>query len=267
MPNRILRDGINSSARVNALSLGAEVFYRRLMSVVDDFGRYHGSVVTLRGACWPTNPDKIREKDLSKWLNEVLKGDEPLVKTYNVSGAVYVEIQDFGQPTRSKSRFPDPPWAQVADGLHADCAQDESKPSAGCSQNDSPLRMRIRMRSANTGGVHETGTTEPSEFERVLEQAAQRMHDQHPQHRRCSVPMVKQKLRAIAKRSPVPDRVARISEIEQRHSGWCGYWGREPGSPFAKALENWLAPTMGRFDEEPPASVPQPPASPPRLML
>jgi hypothetical protein len=36
MPNRILRAGIITSDRVNALDFGAEVFYRRLMSAVDE---------------------------------------------------------------------------------------------------------------------------------------------------------------------------------------------------------------------------------------
>ena len=36
MPNRILREGILTSERVNALSWEAEVFYRRLMSAVDE---------------------------------------------------------------------------------------------------------------------------------------------------------------------------------------------------------------------------------------
>ena len=40
MPNRILRDGILMSPRVNVLSSEAELFYRRLMSVVDDYGRF-----------------------------------------------------------------------------------------------------------------------------------------------------------------------------------------------------------------------------------
>ncbi len=40
MPVRLIRPGILSSLRVNRLTEGQEVFYRRLLSVVDDFGRY-----------------------------------------------------------------------------------------------------------------------------------------------------------------------------------------------------------------------------------
>ena len=38
MPSRVIRDGILESESVNALSWEAELFFRRLMSVVDDFG-------------------------------------------------------------------------------------------------------------------------------------------------------------------------------------------------------------------------------------
>ncbi len=48
MPNRILREGILTSERVNLLSWEAEVFYRRLMSVVDDYGRFHAHPALLR---------------------------------------------------------------------------------------------------------------------------------------------------------------------------------------------------------------------------
>ncbi len=40
MPNRVIREGILNSQRVNKLTEPAELFYRRLMSVVDDFGRF-----------------------------------------------------------------------------------------------------------------------------------------------------------------------------------------------------------------------------------
>ena len=51
MPNRILREGILSSERVDALSEGAEILYRRLMSVVDDYGRYFAHPTLIRSAC------------------------------------------------------------------------------------------------------------------------------------------------------------------------------------------------------------------------
>ena len=39
MPNRMIREELLTCEKVNELSFGAEIFYRRLMSVADDFGR------------------------------------------------------------------------------------------------------------------------------------------------------------------------------------------------------------------------------------
>lgn len=132
MPSRILREGINSSARINALSAGAELLYRRLMSVADDYGRFHAAPQTVLGACWPTTPDKVCPQDVSKWLAECQQGERPLLAMYDVDGARYLQITDFNQKERSKSRFPEP-----AGNLSADCPQDVStRRNAQCASYD-----------------------------------------------------------------------------------------------------------------------------------
>lgn len=108
MPTRIIREGILTSARINSLSFMAELFYRRLMTVADDYGRYHASPATLRGACFPTCPDRVTEKQISGWINECLSGDSPLISMYESMGCRYLQIDRFGQQTRGKSKFPEP---------------------------------------------------------------------------------------------------------------------------------------------------------------
>jgi hypothetical protein len=150
MPNRILRDGINSSPRVNALPPLAELFYRRLMTVVDDFGRFYASPATLRGACWPTCPEKVTEQNVAEWLRACSAGKKPLVLIYEVDGAKYLQIEGFGQPQRSKPRYPAPSegvqfqppaiCAQPEINLHADCEQVESVPQPDREQPESGSR-------------------------------------------------------------------------------------------------------------------------------
>ncbi len=106
MPTRILREGILTSSRINALSPLAELFYRRLMTVADDYGRYHASPGTLRGACWPTCPERVTEKQIVEWLDECSSGSRPLLGLYEVEGLRYLEILNFSQRTRSPSKFP-----------------------------------------------------------------------------------------------------------------------------------------------------------------
>lgn len=123
MPSRIIREGILTSERINKLSIGAELFYRRLMSVVDDYGRYFAHPSILRAACFPLKVDEIKESDVKKWLGEC--NDAKLVTIYN--GDKYLQIVDFNQKTRTKSKFPQP-----ADILPAKCPQDAGKmPSLG----------------------------------------------------------------------------------------------------------------------------------------
>lgn len=108
MPNRILREGILTSRRVNRLKPQAEVFYRRLMSVVDDFGRYSADPALLRAGCFPLRLDEVREADISRWLAEVQTAR--LIALYAVEEEPYLELLDFRQQRRAlKSKYPPPP--------------------------------------------------------------------------------------------------------------------------------------------------------------
>src|SRR4051812_6230057 len=114
MPNRILRDGIIESERVNALSPQAELFYRRLMSKADDYGRFHGNLELIRAACYPLQLDRITAADVRVWLTECGSAPTdscdrmPLVTEYEVDGRRYVQINDFNQRVRGDSKFPPP---------------------------------------------------------------------------------------------------------------------------------------------------------------
>ena len=105
MPTRILREGILTSERVNRLGPQAELFYRRLMSVVDDFGRYYAHPALLRSACYPLRVDEVREADISRWLTEVQSAG--LIALYAIDSKRYLEMIDFRQQVRAKeSKFP-----------------------------------------------------------------------------------------------------------------------------------------------------------------
>lgn len=107
MPNRILRDGILSSEAVSSLSWAEEVFYRRLMSVADDHGRFHASPKLIRAACYPLLIDKVSDADIGKWLTSCVTA--ALVSVYPAAdGKRYLQITKFGQQMRSASKYPVP---------------------------------------------------------------------------------------------------------------------------------------------------------------
>lgn len=108
MPNRILREGVVTSERVNALDCEAEVFYRRLMSVVDDFGRYTGHLSLLRAALYPLRLGAVSEDDIERMTKAVEKAG--LIVVYECSGKRFLELLDFRQQVRAKdSKCPPPP--------------------------------------------------------------------------------------------------------------------------------------------------------------
>lgn len=121
MPNRILREGIVSSERVCSLAWAEEVFYRRLHSVVDDFGRFFAKPALLRAACYPLQLDKTSDSDIVKWL--AASQGAGLVRVYSSGGKEYLELVDFRQQVRAKaSKFPEPP----ADAEHPRSARTAS---------------------------------------------------------------------------------------------------------------------------------------------
>ncbi|EWS52830.1 hypothetical protein X551_04385 [Methylibium sp. T29] len=118
LPNRILREGILTSPRIAKLGWADETFYRRLMSVVDDFGRYYADHGLLRAACYPRQLNKVSDSDIGKWLRACV--DAALVRVYPAQdGESYLQLLDFRQQTRAKtSKYPAMDSVCVADAEH-----------------------------------------------------------------------------------------------------------------------------------------------------
>lgn len=106
MPNRILREGILTSERFESLGWAEEVFYRRLMSVVDDFGRYYAKPALIRASCYPLLLNKVSDSDIEKWLTNCVNA--ALVRVYPaLDGKRYLELLDFRQQVRATaSKYP-----------------------------------------------------------------------------------------------------------------------------------------------------------------
>lgn len=107
MPDRILRAGIITSERVNKLSESAEVFYRRLMSVVDDFGLFDARPVILMANLYPLRLDTITAEHINNMLHECESAG--LLMQYQKENKPFLMIIDFKQRLRAKrSKFPLP---------------------------------------------------------------------------------------------------------------------------------------------------------------
>lgn len=147
MPNRILRDGIVRSQRVATLSFAGEVFYRRLMSVVDDYGRCEAHPTLLKAALYPWQLDQVSEHDVRTWLAECAHNDRRLVVVYEVEGKKYLQIEGFGQRLRTSSKYPPPLESDNDSTMRAQCAHDASTMSAQCPHDDGHSAARARGRT------------------------------------------------------------------------------------------------------------------------
>lgn len=125
MPNRILRESILDSEAVDKLTPQGEVFYRRLMSVVDDFGLFDARPAILKARCFPTKLDSVREADISRWTAECVKAG--LIALYSHEAKPYLLYFKLGEPRAKKSKYPQPP-----SGLRVGAVQ--PAPATPCAQ-------------------------------------------------------------------------------------------------------------------------------------
>lgn len=107
MPSRIVREGILTSEAVNELDAETEVFYRRLHSVVDDYGLYHAHPQLLRAHLYPLKLDEVTTEQIIKWMAKCCKVG--LVSVYEFEKKKYLRVNKFDQQVRQRrNKFPMP---------------------------------------------------------------------------------------------------------------------------------------------------------------
>ena len=109
--------------------------------------------------------------------------------------------------------------------------------------------------SASADGVLEfSEPTAKISIDDLALETAQRLCSRHPAKRRCSVSEAVKRLRAIIGKLPKHEQAEKLAAIDRNHEAWCAteQWQKE-GGEYAKGLANWLSPTEGRYDLQPPA--------------
>lgn len=88
----------------------SEVFFRRVLSIVDDYGRYEANPLLLRSKCYPLQVDAVKQSDINKWLAECQKAGLLILYFGVMAGKTkrFLQIVNFGQQTRTPSKFPSP---------------------------------------------------------------------------------------------------------------------------------------------------------------
>lgn len=107
MPNRYTRESAIESEPVNSLSWQGEVFWRRLINRVDDFGRISADPRILRARIFPLQLNKVTERDVARLLVE--NEEAGLLFTYKVDGKFYLVMNKWEQGRAKVSAYPPPP--------------------------------------------------------------------------------------------------------------------------------------------------------------
>ena len=108
MPNRYVRESAIESERVNQLSWQGEVFFRRLINRVDDFGRLGANPQLLRASIFPLQIDKVSVEDVTRLIKEC--HDCHLLATYQGGdGKAYIVLAQWEKGRAKASRYPSPP--------------------------------------------------------------------------------------------------------------------------------------------------------------
>lgn len=108
MPNRYVRESAIESERVDKLGWAAEVFYRRLINRVDDFGRFTANPELLRASLFPLRLIKVPAADIGKWLSECETAG--LVSTWKgTDGKHYLVMHKWEKGRAKSSKYPEPP--------------------------------------------------------------------------------------------------------------------------------------------------------------
>jgi len=124
MPNRLLKEGIVDSDRINGLSAEAEVCFYRLLVVSDDLGRMDARPAIVRARCFPLKEQSNLTAKIEIWLEELARAG--LIGRYVVDARPYLVISNWDQRVRSNGKYPAPPDSHLTDN----CQTDDGQPAA-----------------------------------------------------------------------------------------------------------------------------------------
>jgi hypothetical protein len=121
MPQRLLRPGIVNSERWNAVSFEDQSFYIRLLTLVDDYGRYDGRPAVLAGQCFSVwnaqNPGHaIDAAKVELMLSRLASDSVRLIEWYEVEGKKVLQITQWQERIRDGAKEKWPPNPESAAG-------------------------------------------------------------------------------------------------------------------------------------------------------
>lgn len=145
MPQRFLKPGLTTSEKWNQIQFDAQSLYIRLITVVDDYGRFDGRASVIHGSCFSVwndqNPslqmDVVKVTALCQQLADV-----GLIRFYTIlaNGKRFLEVTNWTERARTPSKWPNPEECQQnVVKVPAPCAPPSTSTSTSPSPSPSPL--------------------------------------------------------------------------------------------------------------------------------
>lgn len=123
MPTRYLKAGIRDSEPIERVSAMAECMFYRLLTTVDDFGRYDARPLMLKASCFPIKTS-MDEEGVSRLVAELASAG--LISVYSIDGKPYLQMEKWDNKPRAKeSKYPSKQRAkpETGDPAHTDAKQ------------------------------------------------------------------------------------------------------------------------------------------------
>ncbi|MCR4622641.1 MAG: DnaD domain protein [Clostridiales bacterium] len=138
MPNRLIKESIRISEKINKLSDFHFRLWAYLITYVDDYGRGDARPAIIKGQCFPLR-ERVTIKDIDTGLHVL--ADTGCIHLYDVDGESYLCFPNWDkhQTIRNqKSRFPAPEGiGKQLKSIESNCKQLKSTASK-CSRNPNP---------------------------------------------------------------------------------------------------------------------------------
>lgn len=199
------------------------------------------------GRFYNKEQEEERSRAIAKGESNRRFGNANAKKTERESNAKKRE----GNANETRTRFSrDPNGTRRAYDSDSDSDSDSSKEPSKNKTVELTLFPENETAAGSQSVVRSDVSASCKTSDDLIIEAARRMYERHQRDRRCPVKEATAKLKTILRAVPRAERLRKLEAIESNHAAWCETSKWQEG--FSDGLDNWLAPTMGRFDEPPP---------------
>ena len=151
MPNRIIKESIHVSERLNALTDFQFRVWVSLLTYVDDYGRGDARPAVIKGTCFP-----LRERTTTRDIDAALHAlaGAGCVCLYEIDGKPYLCFPRWGEHQRiqqKKSKYPAPPEVTVTHRESPPESESESEYKSESESNPKSAWTRLCEEDAELG--------------------------------------------------------------------------------------------------------------------